>query len=201
MATGTRSVSARSLHQLRSELARVILDHGYERREEPFQLSSGGTSHDYIDAKRAIAKGSRFGLVAEAIQALAASHGVSFDAAGGMTMGADPIGVAVAMLMDVEWFSVRKTAKGHGRQRRIEGKEFSPGTTVLLVDDVITSGRSILDALDVLQQEAEAEVVLATTLVDRGDDARQAFAGRGVLYEPLLTYRDLGIEPVRSAGS
>lgn len=201
MATGTRSVSARSLHQLRSELARVILDHGYERREEPFQLSSGGTSHDYIDAKRAIAKGSRFGLVAEAIQALAASHGVSFDAAGGMTMGADPIGVAVAMLMDVEWFSVRKTAKGHGRQRRIEGKEFSPGTTVLLVDDVITSGRSILDALDVLQQEAQAQVVLATTLVDRGDDARQAFAGRGVLYEPLLTYRDLGIEPVRSAGS
>lgn len=201
MATGTRSVSARSLHQLRSELARVILDHGYERREEPFQLSSGGTSHDYIDAKRAIAKGSRFGLVAEAIQALAASHGVSFDAAGGMTMGADPIGVAVAMLMDVEWFSVRKTAKGHGRQRRIEGKEFSPGTTVLLVDDVITSGRSILDALDVLQQEAQARVVLATTLVDRGDDGRQAFAGRGVLYEPLLTYRDLGIEPVRSAGS
>lgn len=116
-------------------------------------------------------------------------------------MGADPIGVAVAMLMDVEWFSVRKTAKGHGRQRRIEGKEFSPGTTVLLVDDVITSGRSILDALDVLQQEAQAQVVLATTLVDRGDDARQAFAGRGVLYEPLLTYRDLGIEPVRSAGS
>lgn len=201
MATGTRSVSARPLDELRSELARVILDHGYERREEPFQLSSGGTSHDYIDAKRAIAKGSRFGLVAEAIQALAASHGVSFDAAGGMTMGADPIGVAVAMLMDVEWFSVRKTAKGHGRQRRIEGKEFSPGTTVLLVDDVITSGRSILDALDVLQQEAQARVVLATTLVDRGDDARQAFAGRGVLYEPLLTYRDLGIEPVRSAGS
>lgn len=199
MTTGTRSVSARPLDQVRRELARLILDFGYERREEPFQLSSGGTSHDYIDAKRAIAKGSRFGLVAEAVQALAASHGVTFDAAGGMTMGADPIGVAVAMLMDVEWFSVRKAAKGHGRQRRIEGKEFKPGVRVLLVDDVITSGRSILDALDVLM-EASAEVVLATTLVDRGEMASEEFARRGVLYEPLLTYRDLNIDPVQPAG-
>ena len=195
MTGGTRSASSRSLPELRSELARIILDFGYERRDEPFQLSSGGTSHDYIDAKRAIAKGSRFGLVAEAILALAAEHRVTFDAAGGMTMGADPIGVAVAMLSDTEWFSVRKASKGHGRQRRIEGKEFGPGVSVLLVDDVITSGRSILDALDALE-EVDAKVVLATTLVDRGDAARGAFKERGVLYEPLLTYTDLGIDPV-----
>jgi orotate phosphoribosyltransferase len=195
MTGGTRSASSRSLPELRKELAQVILDFGYERREEPFQLSSGGTSHDYIDAKRAIAKGSRFGLVAEAILALAAEHRVTFDAAGGMTMGADPIGVAVAMLSDTEWFSVRKASKGHGRQRRIEGKEFGPGVSVLLVDDVITSGRSILDALDALE-EVDAKVVLATTLVDRGDAARGAFKERGVLYEPLLTYTDLGIDPV-----
>ena len=195
MAAGTRSASSRPLSELRSQLAQVILDFGYERREEPFQLSSGGTSHDYIDAKRAIAKGSRFGLVAEAILALAAEHEVTFDAAGGMTMGADPIGVAVSMLSDTEWFSVRKASKGHGRQRRIEGKEFGPGVRVLLVDDVITSGRSILDALDALG-EVDADVVLATTLVDRGDAARGAFAERGVRYEPLLTYKDLGIDPV-----
>jgi orotate phosphoribosyltransferase len=195
MTTGARTVAHRPLPDLRKELVQVILDFGYERREEPFQLSSGGTSHDYIDAKRAIAKGSRFGLVAETIAALAEAHGVEFDAAGGLTMGADPIGVAVAMLTDTEWFSVRKASKGHGRQRRIEGKEFGPGVRVLLVDDVITSGRSILDALDALK-EVNAEVVLATTLVDRGDAARAAFSERGVLYEPLLTYKDLGIDPV-----
>ena len=195
MTAGTRSAPQRPLSDLRADLARLILDFGYERREEPFQLSSGGTSHDYIDAKRAIAKGSRFGLVAEAIRSLALSHQVTFEAAGGMTMGADPIGVAVAMLTDTEWFSVRKASKGHGRQRRIEGKEFGPGVRVLLVDDVITSGRSILEALDALQ-EVDAKVVLATTLVDRGDAAGAAFRQRGVLYEPLLTYRDLGIEPV-----
>lgn len=197
MHAGARSAPNRPLAELRSELARVILDFGYERREEPFQLSSGGTSHDYIDAKRAIAKGSRFGLVAELIDALATDLGVTFEAAGGMTMGADPIGVAVAMRRDCEWFSVRKASKGHGRQRRIEGKEFGPGVTVLLVDDVITSGRSILDALDALE-EVDARVTLATTLVDRGDVATGAFKERGVLYEPLLTYRDLGIDPVGS---
>lgn len=195
MHAGARSAPDRPLADLRAELTRVILDFGYERREEPFQLSSGGTSHDYIDAKRAIAKGSRFGLVAELVQALATDLGVTFEAAGGMTMGADPIGVAVAMRLDCEWFSVRKASKGHGRQRRIEGKEFGPGVTVLLVDDVITSGRSILDALDALE-EVGARVTLATTLVDRGDAARGAFKERKVLYEPLLTYRDLGIDPV-----
>ncbi|HVL50186.1 MAG TPA: orotate phosphoribosyltransferase [Actinomycetota bacterium] len=195
MTAGTRTAPHRPLPELRAELAQVILNFGYERREEPFQLSSGGTSHDYIDAKKAIARGSRFGLVAEAIQALAGSLGVTFDAAGGMTMGADPIGVAVAMITDTEWFSVRKASKGHGRQRRIEGKEFAPGARVLLVDDVITSGRSILEALDALE-EVQATVVLATTLVDRGDAARAAFEKRGVPYEPLLTYRDLNIDPV-----
>jgi len=195
MTAGTRTAPHRPLPELRAELAQVILNFGYERREEPFQLSSGGTSHDYIDAKKAIARGSRFGLVAEAIQALAGSRGVTFDAAGGMTMGADPIGVAVAMITDTEWFSVRKASKGHGRQRRIEGKEFAPGARVLLVDDVITSGRSILEALDALE-EVQATVVLATTLVDRGDAARAAFEKRGVPYEPLLTYRDLNIDPV-----
>jgi orotate phosphoribosyltransferase len=195
MPAETRTASHRPLADLRAELTRVILQHGYERRDDPYQLTSGGTSHDYIDAKRAIARGSRFNLVAEAIDALAESLGVNFDAAGGMTMGADPIGVAVAIRMDTEWFSVRKASKGHGRQRRIEGKELAPGVSVLLVDDVITSGRSILDALDALE-EVDARVVLATTLVDRGNVARGAFEQRGVLYEPLLTYRDLGIDPV-----
>ncbi len=195
MPAETRTASHRPLADLRAEVAQVILQHGYERRDEPYELSSGGTSHDYIDAKRAIARGNRLSLVAEAIDALANSLGVTFDAAGGMTMGADPIGVAVAIRMETEWFSVRKAPKDHGRQRRIEGKEFAPGVSVLLVDDVITSGRSILEALDALE-EVDAQVVLATTLVDRGTLARGAFQKRGVLYEPLLTYRDLGIDPV-----
>lgn len=174
------------------------MKYGHEWRDEPFQLANAGLSHDYIDGKRAIARGSRYRLVAQAIVALAAEHGVEFDAVGGMTMGADPIAVAVAMQTDTWWFSVRKEAKKHGRQKRIEGTELAPGHRVLLVDDVITTGGSTLKALDAVE-EAGATVVLATTLVDRSEMAGSALEARGVRYEPLLNYASLGIDPVDPA--
>lgn len=168
---------------------------GHEWREEPFQLANAGLSHDYIDGKRAIAKGSRYELVAEALVALTKQAGVEFDAVGGMTMGADPIAVAVAIRTDTWWFSVRKVAKAHGKQKRIEGTELTGDMRVLLVDDVITTGGSTLKALDTVQ-EAGASVVFVTTLVDRSDMAGDALRDRGVSYEPLLNYAGLGIEPV-----
>ncbi|MBW3591946.1 MAG: hypothetical protein KY393_08915, partial [Actinobacteria bacterium] len=127
------------------------MKYGHERREEPFQLANAGLSHDYIDGKRAIAKGSRYELVAEAVAALAAERGVEFDAVGGMTMGADPIAVAVAVRTDTWWFSVRKEVKKHGKQKRIEGTELTADMKVLLVDDVITTGGSTLSALDAVE--------------------------------------------------
>jgi len=183
----------------RRQVADLIKEFGHERRDQPFELSAGGWSHDYVDGKRAIAKGDRLRLVGEAVALLAKDAGVSFDAVGGLTMGADPIAVAVAMDCNANWFSVRKESKRHGKQKRIEGAELSAGETVLLVDDVITSGRSIIEALDAVEQ-AGAKVVMATTLVDRGEAARGIFEARGVKYEPLLTYRDLGIDPVGPAG-
>ncbi len=171
------------------------MKYGHERREEPFQLANAGLSHDYIDGKRAVAKGSRYELVAEAVAALAAERGVEFDAVGGMTMGADPIAVAVAVRTDTWWFSVRKEAKKHGKQKRIEGTELTADMKVLLVDDVITTGGSTLSALDAVEA-AGASVVLVTTLVDRSDMAGEALGRRGVAYEPLLTYASLGIDPV-----
>lgn len=183
------------LAELRRQITTLIRKYGHERREQPFKLSSAGWSHDYIDGKKAIANGSHLRVVAQAIAELAAARGVMFEAVGGMTMGADSIAVAVALHLDVDWFSVRKESKRHGKQKRIEGCELAAGSRVLLVDDVVTSGRSILQALDVVE-EAGANVVLATTLIDRGEMARAALRSRDVAYEPLLTYRDLGIEPV-----
>lgn len=169
--------------------------YGHEWREEPFQLANAGLSHDYIDGKRAIAKGSRYELVAEALVALTQQAGVEFDAVGGMTMGADPIAVAVAVRTDAWWFSVRKVAKKHGKQKRIEGTELTGDMRVLLVDDVITTGGSTLTALEAVQ-ETGASVVFVTTLVDRSDMAGAALKSRGVAYEPLLNYQSLGIDPV-----
>ncbi|HYX44050.1 MAG TPA: orotate phosphoribosyltransferase [Acidimicrobiales bacterium] len=180
---------------LRREVLEVVRRLGYVRRDEAFRLSSGGWSHDYVDGKRALAGGAELRLGAEAVVATAAERGIAFEAVGGLTMGADPLAHAVAVVSGTRWFSVRKEAKSHGRQRAIEGAELADGVSVLLVEDVVTTGRSVLEALDAVEATG-ATVVLAVTLLDRGDRAGPALATRGVPYAPLATYRDLGIDPV-----
>ncbi|HWC10306.1 MAG TPA: phosphoribosyltransferase family protein, partial [Acidimicrobiales bacterium] len=101
----------------------------------------------------------------------------------------------VAVVSGARWFSVRKEAKGHGRRRAVEGAELRAGVAVLLVEDVVTTGRSMLQALDAVEATG-ATVVLAVTLLDRGDVAGRSLAERDVSYAPLATYRDLGIDPV-----
>ncbi|HEX2192695.1 MAG TPA: phosphoribosyltransferase family protein [Acidimicrobiales bacterium] len=184
-----------SAADLRTQVLDVVRRLGHVRREEAFQLSSGGWSHDYVDGKRALAGGTELRLAAEAVVATAAEQGAAFDAVGGLTMGADPLSHAVAVVSGAKWFSVRKEAKGHGRQRAVEGAELGPTVSVLLVEDVVTTGRSLLQALDAVEATG-ARVVLAVTLLDRGDVARGTLADRGVAYAPLATYADLGIEPV-----
>lgn len=176
----------------REEIRKLILELGYERRKEPFRLSSGELSFDYVDAKRAIASGTNLRLVAEAILDQAR---VDFDAVGGLTMGADPLSHAISILTGKQWFAVRKEPKGHGKQQVIEGAVLTSGMRALVVDDVVTTGKSILHALDALE-DLDVNVVLAVTIVDRGEAAKAALADRGIAYTPLLTYRDLNISPV-----
>ncbi|HWD07519.1 MAG TPA: orotate phosphoribosyltransferase [Actinomycetota bacterium] len=173
----------------------VLRTKGLERRAQAFQLVSGEWSHDYVDCKRALAQGSDLATVAQAVLDLVASEGIDFDAVGGLTMGADPIAHAVAVLSGKRWFSVRKTPKKHGRQRLLEGAELDGTTRVLLVDDIVTTGGSILDALDAIE-EIGAPIALAVTLCDRGETGRPRLEARGVRYRPLMTYKDMGIVPV-----
>ena len=120
----------------------LIRTRGYERREEPFRLASGQLSHDYIDGKFAIDNGVSLTVVSKAVAELAALRGIEFDAVGGLTMGADPLAHGVAMVTGKAWFSVRKEQKSRGREQWIEGTRIEPGTRVLLVDDVISTGGS-----------------------------------------------------------
>jgi orotate phosphoribosyltransferase len=174
----------------------LIRTRGHERRDEPFKLASGQLSHDYIDGKYAVDTGERLTIVSKAVADLAARSGIEFDAVGGLTMGADPLAHGVAMVTGKAWFSVRKEQKQRGREQWIEGTRLGPGTRVLLVDDVISTGGSTELALERI---APLGVVVTGVIpmVDRGDIAAKRFAARNVPFAALVTYRDLGIDPVQ----
>ena len=181
----------------KDELVRVLRRSGLLELDEPVQLASGDWSRHFVDAKRALAGGANLRLAGEALLELAAGAGAAFDAAGGMTMGADPFAHAVAILADVEWFSVRKQAKERGTKRRIEGAVLSQGRRVLLVDDVVTRGGSILDAFEAVRATG-ATVVGAVALLDRGGFDPELFTREGVPYRALLSHADLGLPAVGS---
>ncbi|GAB3222068.1 orotate phosphoribosyltransferase [Mycolicibacterium hippocampi] len=173
----------------------LIRTRGHERRDEPFRLVSGQLSHDYIDGKYAVDTGERLTIVSRAVADLAALNGIEFDAVGGLTMGADPLAHGVAMVTGKAWFSVRKEQKSRGREQWIEGTRLQPGTRVLLVDDVISTGGSTEIALERVTALGAVPTGVIP-MVDRGDVAAGRFARRGVPFFALVSYRDLGIEPV-----
>lgn len=172
----------------------LVMRRAYTRADRPFLLASGQTSYDYIDLRRAVADGPDLALAARALIEHLEEKGVEYDAIGGMSMGADPFAHAVALLRPARWFSVRKAEKSHGSRRRIEGADLA-GTRVVVLEDTASTGGSILSAYDVVAQSGAA-VVHACSLLDRGDTTAAAFAARGVGYSSVLTYRDLGIEPI-----
>ncbi len=174
----------------------LIRTRGHERRDEPFKLVSGQLSHDYIDGKYAVDTGERLAVVSRAVAELAAANGIEFDAVGGLTMGADPLSHGVAMVTGKAWFSVRKEQKQRGREQWVEGTRLQAGTRVLLVDDVISTGGSTALALDLIAPLGFV-VTGVIPMVDRGDVAAQLFADRDVPFVALVTYRDLGIEPIK----
>lgn len=179
----------------RAQVVELIRDEGYRWLEDPAELAGGQLSHDYVDGKRAIRRGRWTRLVCEAVAQAAADLGVEFTTVGGPTMGADAIAVGIAVARDCLWFSVRKQPKKHGLQKWIEGAELGSSDKVLLVDDVVTSGKSIKVAFDLVVQTG-AQVVAVVAMVDRGDRGRAVFAEKGIPYRALVTYRDLDIAPV-----
>lgn len=176
----------------RTDLAELVRARGYEHRAEPFQLTSGGWSHDYVDGKHAVAAGADLKRVAEAA---IAAIGEPFNAVGGPTMGADALAHAVSVLSGTGWFSIRKEPKGHGRNAWVEGTRLVEGDRVLVVEDVVSTGASLLRGVERLH-ELGAVVVAATALLDRSPQVAARFADAGVVWKPLLTWEDLGIAPL-----
>ncbi|MGD7789674.1 orotate phosphoribosyltransferase [Propionibacteriaceae bacterium Y1700] len=157
-------------------------------------LSSGKEADFYVDMRRVTFDGAAAPLVGRVMRHLTADW--SYEAAGGLTLGADP--VAVAMLHaaaaageELDAFTVRKAEKAHGLQRRIEGPEVS-GRPVLAVEDTNTTGGSVLTAVRALR-EAGADVVGVAVIVDRDTGAREVIEAEGLSYRYAISAEDLGL--------
>ena len=174
-----------------------------------FKLSSGGTSDYYIDCRTTTlhAEGGR--LTGHAILELLEQHGISAEAVGGLTMGADPIvsNVATASAWRAQshagapllhGFLVRKAEKTHGTGRRIEGF-CREGARVVIVDDVCTTGASTINAIEAAQ-EARMTVAAVVCIVEReeanGRPAVEA-AAKNAPFLRLFTANDVRAEHIK----
>jgi len=163
-----------------------------------FTLASGRTASFYLDAKQVVLDAHGAMLVGRAILLRLQALGELPEAIGGMSIGADPITAAAVTMAGVaglplKGFMVRKEPKGHGLQRFVEGP-VAAGQRVVIVEDVTTTGGSSLLAID-RATEFGLRVERVVTVIDRLAGAAEAFAARGIPLEPLVTIRDLGIEP------
>lgn len=162
-----------------------------------FILASGKESTYYINSKKAIFNSEALFLLGELLWQQTRDWNVQ--AIGGLEMGAIPMATAAAVRYHqegraIEAFVVRKQAKGHGSQERIEGL-LRPGFRVAMVDDVLTTGHSVAQAIAEVERIG-ATVVTVIGIVDRLEGAREKLAPR-YDYRPLFTIRDLGLEPTQ----
>ena len=157
-------------------------------------LSSGREADYYVDLRRTTLSAAASPLVGRVMLDLTSDW--DFDAVGGLTMGADPIAAAMlhqaaAQGRQLDAFVVRKEAKAHGLQRRIEGPDIT-GRRVLVVEDTSTTGGSPLTALAAVR-EAGAIPVGVATIADRATGAGEKIEAEGVPYRYAYSLEDLGL--------
>lgn len=164
-------------------------------KDGPYILRSGLRSDWYLDARRTTMSGDGARIVGTAVLEVLDPE---VEALGGMTMGADPIAVATALVAHdrgrkLDAFSVRKTTKQYGVAGRLVGP-ISSGMMVAILEDTTTTGGAALEAAEAAIA-AGLEVVQVIALMDRSDGrAEEAFEEQSIPYVPLLLPRDLGIK-------
>ena len=171
-------------------LVEHLLRHAVKRGD--FVLKSGKRSDWFIDAKQTTCRPDGMLLVAEAALATIPEDATAI---GGLTMGADAVAFAIAAIAatqgrELRSFSVRKEVKDHGGGGRIAGA-LEPGDRVVITEDAVTRGVSMLEAAEVVR-EAGAEPILLLPVVDRGGTVTAMAAEHGLEVRALVTAPDLG---------
>ena len=154
-------------------------------------LTSGAKAQYYVDAKRAILRPAGFGALGELVAGYARQWEAT--AVGGLTMGADaPACAALAGGAEVKAFFVRKETKQHGLQRRVEGPPLEHGERCLIVEDVVTTGGSTVQAIEAVRAEGH-DVCGVVAILDRLAGGAEAIvrAADGAPYEALATIDDV----------
>jgi len=177
--------------QARSRLLQLLKTRAFTLGN--FTLASGKQSNYYINSKKAIFYSEAVALLGELLWE--ATKNLNIQAMGGLEVGAIPMAAAAAMRYHqegrgLEGFFVRKQAKTHGSQERIEGV-LEPGMRVAMVDDVLTTGGSVVQAIAEVEKRG-AIIVVVICIVDRLEGARELLAPK-YAYAPLFTIRDFGV--------
>ena len=166
----------------KKKLLSILKKKSYNYREDPpFTLASGKESPHYVNCKPTTNNAEGMALTGEIIFSLIKDLDVQ--AVGGLTMGADPISHAVSMVSfqrgtPINSFCVRKQAKTHGliKAHKVEGS-VSPGDNVVIIEDVVTTGQSTLQAINAAE-EYGLKIVKVIILVDRQDDGKESIQKR-----------------------
>jgi len=182
-----------NLKEFKKKLFALLEKEALKRGE--FVLSSGKKSNYYLDGRIITLTPEGAYLVANIILELIKDKGIT--AIGGPTLGADPIVGAVAVLsyikqIPLKTFIVRKSAKAHGMGRQIEGPVLKKGGKIILVDDVATTGKALIEAkqaLDDIGIAAESALVI----VDRNEGAADNLAAVGLRLESIFSIKDFGL--------
>ncbi|KPJ69695.1 hypothetical protein AMJ44_02785 [candidate division WOR-1 bacterium DG_54_3] len=169
---------------MKEELKKLLKETDAVKTGE-FILSSGKKSNFYVDCRRITLHPQGAKLISKII--LDKIKDLKVDAIGGLTLGADPITAAVVALSNLPGFIVRKKAKEHGTQQKIEGL-IEPGWKVVIVEDVATTGASALQAIEAAQS-AGAKVVKVIAVVDREEGAREAL--KNYDFDPIFRRSEL----------
>lgn len=184
------SVDRAALDPVREQLRQHVLTHSLKIGS--FTLKSGASSTWFLDTKQSACRPEGILRIADVALTLIPPE---IDAIGGLTMGADPVAFGIAAIAatrgrTMRSFSVRKESKDHGVTGRIAGA-LQPGDRVVITEDTVTRGSSIMEAVDVVEA-CGATVALITVIVDRGGTCGDLARERDIPFVPMLTAPDLG---------